>query len=379
MTETGAPTAPQSSRGEPAEPGIEAGAAEPLVAVHELGPEPVIRTRRLTKRYGTLTAVDRLDLEVYPGEIFGLLGQNGAGKTTTILMLLGLSEPTDGEASVMGLDPAWEPREVKRRVGYLPDAVGFYGNMTGRQNLRYTARLNGLRRNEAEGAIDEVLAQVGLSDRADDRVDTYSRGMRQRLGIADALVKSPDLLILDEPTTSIDPIGVIEILELMRRLVQERGLSIMLSSHLLTQVQSVCDRIGIFAAGRLIGVGTVEQLATQFGDGTAVIEVGLELPTPTDVERAETTLAAIDSVESVEPPTDGGAAWRVHVRPTEVEGRVRQDILVAAVDHGLRLTALRAVVPSLDDIYRTAVERPPVKPAGVRRKSIARSTRRRPE
>ena len=102
-------------------------------------PEPVIRTRRLTKKYGTLTAVDRLDLEVYPGEIFGLLGQNGAGKTTTILMLLGLSEPTDGEASVMGLDPAWEPREVKRRVGYLPDAVGFYGNMTGRQNLRYTA------------------------------------------------------------------------------------------------------------------------------------------------------------------------------------------------------------------------------------------------
>ena len=109
----------------------------------------VIRTRKLTKRYGTLTAVDRLDLDVYAGEVFGLLGQNGAGKTTTILMLLGLSEPTDGEASVMGLDPAWEPREVKRRVGYLPDAVGFYGGMTGRQNLRYTARINGLAKSEA--------------------------------------------------------------------------------------------------------------------------------------------------------------------------------------------------------------------------------------
>ena len=241
-------------------------------------PEPVIRTRRLTKKYGELTAVSKLDLAVYPGEIFGLLGQNGAGKTTTILMLLGLSEPTSGEANVMGLDPAWEPREVKRRVGYLPDAVGFYEDLTGRENLRYTARLNGLPRDEAEEAIDEVLAQVGLTDRANDPVEQYSRGMRQRLGIADALVKSPDLLILDEPTTSIDPIGVIEILDLLRKLVDERGLAIMLSSHLLSQVQSVCDRIGIFAAGRLIGVGTVDELARQFGDGTAVIEVGLELP-----------------------------------------------------------------------------------------------------
>ena len=212
MSEAGAPTAADAAAPTPREP--------TPAERRRRRPEPVIRTRRLTKKYGTLTAVDRLDLAVYPGEIFGLLGQNGAGKTTTILMLLGLSEPTDGEASVMGLDPAWEPREVKRRVGYLPDAVGFYENMTGRQNLRYTARLNGLRKDEAETAIDEVLAQVGLADRADDRVGTYSRGMRQRLGIADALVKSPDLLILDEPTTSIDPIGVVEILELLRRLVE---------------------------------------------------------------------------------------------------------------------------------------------------------------
>jgi ABC-2 type transport system ATP-binding protein len=337
------------------------------------GPEPVIRTRRLTKRYGTLTAVNKLDLEIFPGEVFGLLGQNGAGKTTTILMLLGLSEPTEGEASVMGLDPAREPREVKRRVGYLPDAVGFYGGLTGRQNLRYTARLNGLRRGEAEAAIDEVLGQVGLADRADSKVETYSRGMRQRLGIADALVKSPDLLILDEPTTSIDPIGVIEILDLLRKLVNERGLSVMLSSHLLSQVQSVCDRIGIFASGRLIGVGTVEQLAAQFGDGSAAIEVGLELQTAADVERAAATLRGLDSVESVDAPTDGSGAWLVHVRPAESEGSVRQAILVAAVGHGLRLTALRPVVPSLDDIYRTAIERPIVKRTGVKRRGSDRT------
>lgn len=359
---------------EPAPVGPAAGRATVLTpTARDDRPEPVIRTRRLTKRYGTLTAVNKLDLEVHPGEVFGLLGQNGAGKTTTILMLLGLSEPTEGEASVMGLDPARDPREVKRRVGYLPDAVGFYGGLTGRQNLRYTARLNGLRKGDAEHAIDEVLEQVGLTDRADSRVDTYSRGMRQRLGIADALVKSPDLLILDEPTTSIDPIGVVEILELLRRLVNDRGLSIMLSSHLLTQVQSVCDRIGIFAAGRMIGVGTVAELAAQFGDGSAVIEVGLELPTPADVERAATTLRGLASVESVEPPAGPNGLWRVHVRPAEAEGRVRQEILASAVRNELRLNALHPVVPSLDDIYRTAVERPVVKRTGVKRRGSERA------
>ncbi len=335
-------------------------------------PEPVIRTRRLTKRYDSLTAVDRLDLEVYPGEIFGLLGQNGAGKTTTILMLLGLSEPTEGEASVMGLDPAWEPREVKRRVGYLPDAVGFYEGMTGRENLRYTARLNGLDRMEATRSIDQVLEQVGLTSRADDPVSAYSRGMRQRLGIADALVKSPDLLILDEPTTSIDPIGVVEILDLLRRLVDETGLAIMLSSHLLSQVQTVCDRIGIFAAGRLIGVGTIDELARTFGDGSATIEVGLDLPTQAVVDRAAVTLRAIASVESVEPAGVGNGSWRVRVRPADREDQVLQDILEAAVRERLRLTAIRPIVPSLDDIYRVAVERPLPKPKGVKRRGSKR-------
>ncbi|HEV8403234.1 MAG TPA: ABC transporter ATP-binding protein [Candidatus Limnocylindrales bacterium] len=357
----------------------EPGPAAPVAALDPAAvdpdrPEAVIRTRRLTKKYGELTAVSKLDLAVYPGEIFGLLGQNGAGKTTTILMLLGLSEPTSGEASVMGLDPAWEPREVKRRVGYLPDAVGFYEDLTGRENLRYTARLNGLRRDEAESAIDEVLEQVGLTDRANDPVEQYSRGMRQRLGIADALVKSPDLLILDEPTTSIDPLGVIEILDLLRKLVDERGLAIMLSSHLLSQVQSVCDRIGIFAAGRLIGVGTVDELARQFGDGTAVIEVGLELPTQADVDRASAALHAIPAVGSVEAGGLGNGTWRVHVQPASAEGRVRQDILVAAVDNGLRLTAIRPIVPSLDEIYRHAVERPrpTTKRTGVKRRGSSR-------
>src|SRR6185503_5968733 len=169
-------------------------------------PNAPIITRRLTKRYGDFVAVDALDLEVHAGEIFGLLGQNGAGKTTTILMLLGLTEPSGGGARVVGLDPTRRPLEVKRHVGYLPDSVGFYDGMTGRENLRYTAKLNGLTGADAEGRIDAVLEQVGMADRADSKTDTYSRGMLQRLGIADALVKDPSLLILDEPTTAIDPL-----------------------------------------------------------------------------------------------------------------------------------------------------------------------------
>jgi ABC-2 type transport system ATP-binding protein len=228
--------------------------------------EPLVRTRELTKEYGELVAVDHLTFEVLPGEIYGLLGPNGAGKTTTILMLLGLSEPTSGEARVVGLDPAREPLEVKRRVGYLPDSVGFYGRLSGRQNLRYTARLNGIPAAEADEAIETTLEQVGLADVADRPADTYSRGMLQRLGIADALVKDPAILILDEPTTAIDPAGVAELLDLIRGLIAERGLAVLLSSHLLAQVESLCDRVGIFSRGRLVAQGPVSELATRAGD-----------------------------------------------------------------------------------------------------------------
>ncbi len=323
-----------------------------------------IRTRALTKRYGDFVAVDGLDLEVRSGEIFGLLGQNGAGKTTTILMLLGLTEPSGGTARVVGLDPARRPLEVKRRVGYLPDAVGFYGNLTGRDNLRYTGRLNGLARGEIEAHIDHVLEQVGLIGRGDTPTDTYSRGMLQRLGIADALLKDPDILILDEPTTSIDPIGVVEILDLLRSLVRDRGMTILLSSHLLGQVQSVCDRVGIFAAGRLIGIGTVAELAERFGDGAAHIEVTLASDGAADsAPDPRGSLAGIEHVSAVEWDA-ATSAWHVSVRPVDQSGAVREAILRTAVDRGLRLTSLRVLEPSLDDIYRMAV-------AGMSRAGIA--------
>ena len=227
----------------------------------EVPADAVIVARRLTKQYGDFTAVDSLDLTIHAGEVFGLLGPNGAGKTTTVLMLLGLTEPTKGIVRVVGLDPTREPLAVKRKVGYLPDNVGFYGGLTGRENLRYTAKLNGLPKSAAEARIDELLHEVRLEDAADKKAETYSRGMRQRLGIADALVKDPTVLILDEPTIAIDPSGVEELLALLRRLVAERNLTVLLSSHILGQVQSLCDRVGFFAAGRLVAAGPLAELA----------------------------------------------------------------------------------------------------------------------
>jgi len=320
-------------------------------------PRAPIRTRGLTKVYGDLVAVDHLDLEVKAGEIFGLLGQNGAGKTTTILMLLGLTEPTEGQARVVGLDPARRPLEVKRRVGYLPDAVGFYGDLTGRENLRYTAQLNRIPRDEANTTIDEVLEQVGLAARADDQTETYSRGMLQRLGIADALVKDPDVLVLDEPTTAIDPLGVTEILELLRTLVRERNMAILLSSHLLNQVQHVCDRIGIFAAGKLIGQGSMEELAKRFGDDVAHVEAEFDTPDEASQARVREVLAGVPGVTNVVAPSLPGRPWTIEVRPADAGIRVRRAILAASSSLSLDLTSIGTLPPSLEDVYRRAVER----------------------
>ena len=317
-----------------------------------------IRTRGLTKHYDDLIAVDHLDFEVHAGEIFGLLGQNGAGKTTTILMLLGLTEPTEGTARVVGLDPSRGPLEVKRRVGYLPDAVGFYTDMTGRENLRYTARLNRLERDEIEGTIASVLDQVGLTDRADDKVEQYSRGMLQRLGIADALIKDPDVLILDEPTTAIDPLGVAEILDLLRGLVRDRGMAILLSSHLLNQVQSVCDRIGIFSAGRLIGQGTMAQLAQRFGDGKQEIELQLDVEASDERSRARNVLLAVPGVAAVDAGTGSSDPWILTIDQGASMATVRSAVLAAIASEHLPLVSIRAVVPSLEDVYRRAVAGP---------------------
>jgi ABC-2 type transport system ATP-binding protein len=254
---------------------------------------------------------------------------------------------------VVGLDPARHPIEVKQVVGYLPDNAGFYGAMSGRANLLYTANLNGLRGREAAERVDEVLEQVGLTDAADRRSENYSRGMRQRLGIADALVKDPRVLILDEPTIAIDPAGVHEILGLIRRLVHERGLALLLSSHLLEQVQSTCDRVGIFLKGRLIAQGPVAELATSLGGGSVIIEVGLTDGTggPADDDRAVTILRSVEGVTDVGRDPIHPDHWRV-----DAARDVRGDLTSAVAGSDLQLIHLRRADTGLDSIYRRFVE-----------------------
>ena len=221
----------------------------------------IIQTEGLTRRYGRQTAVDGLTLDIQEREIFGFLGPNGAGKTTTILMLLGLTEPTAGRARVLGVDPAHDPLQIKRQVGYLPENVGFYDDLTGRENLRYIARLNELNAEQLRGKTEEALTAVGLNGEGDKLVGAYSRGMRQRLGIAELLVKDPKLLILDEPTLGLDPDGINKMLDLIVSLNRNRGITVMLSSHQLEQVQRICHRVGIMIKGKLVALGTIEELA----------------------------------------------------------------------------------------------------------------------
>lgn len=221
----------------------------------------IVETEELTKKYGSRTAVDHLNIKIEEGEVFGFLGPNGAGKTTTLLMFLGLTEPTSGKAKVMGFDPTREPFKVKERVGYLPENVGFYDDMDARQNLRYIAKLNRISGDVSEKRINYWLEMVGLSEESTKKVGTYSKGMRQRLGIAEVLIKEPKLVFLDEPTIGLDPDGTNRMLDLIHSLSREKNITLFLSSHLLDQVQKICDRVGIMINGNLVAIGPIEELA----------------------------------------------------------------------------------------------------------------------
>ena len=221
----------------------------------------IIETEGLTKKYGLQIAVNNLTLQIQEGEVFGFLGPNGAGKTTTLLMFLGLTEPTSGKVRVFGFDPTRDPLRVKEKVGYLPENVGFYDDMDARQNLCYVARLNRIRDTVSFKRIDELLKLVGLVEEAGKKVGTYSKGMRQRLGIAEVLVKEPKIVFLDEPTIGLDPDGTNRMLDLIRALSREKNITVFLSSHLLEQVQKICDRVGIMIKGSLVAVGPIEELA----------------------------------------------------------------------------------------------------------------------
>jgi len=225
--------------------------------------EPVVQTFNLTKRYRREVAVDSLNLSVEEGEIFGFLGPNGAGKTTTILMLLGLSEPSGGWAHVCGLDSAREATKVKRLAGYLPENVGFYEDMNALQNLQFVAELNGIPKDKAAIKVQEAIEVVGLVDEDRKRLGAYSRGMKQRLGIAEVLIKDPKLVFLDEPTLGLDPDGANRMIELISSLSRERRITVFFSSHNLQQVQRISDRVGIMIKGKLVAQGPISSLAQE--------------------------------------------------------------------------------------------------------------------
>ena len=298
---------------------------------------PVIAARGLTKRYGTTAVVDGIDFDVAKGEIFGLLGPNGAGKTTTILMMLGLTDVTAGHVSVMGHDPVREPLQVKRLVGYLPDTVGFYDHMTAVDNLRYTAALIGIPDGERDKRIAAALERVGLNDVGQKRVGAYSRGMRQRLGLAEILMKDVAIAILDEPTSGLDPHATAELLDMIRTLKRD-GVAVLVSSHLLERVQSICDRVALFNSGKIALLGTVPELAREVLGGGYNVEV------EADGEDLALKFSDISGVKAVDQ--SGPNRYRLLA-----ETDVRPQAAAAVVNAGGALRRLSIAEPSLDAIY----------------------------
>ena len=319
--------------------------------------EMMIRTEHLSKSYGEKEAVCDLTLEIRRGEIFGLLGPNGAGKTTTTLMLLGLTEPTGGSAYIDGKDCARQAIDVKRMVGYLPDNVGFYSDMTGRENLRFTGQLNGLPSDVTERRMEELLEKVGMTEAADQKAGTYSRGMRQRLGIADVLMKDPKVVIMDEPTLGIDPEGMRELMTLIRSLAEDDKRTILISSHQLYQIQQICDRVGLFVDGRLIAYGRIDELAGQMRrEG----HYALEAAAFPDDSGFEELLRSLGNVEQVERTGD---FYVVHSRAD-----LCRELNRRALEKGYTLRHLRQRGNDLDEIYRRYFEKGEQKNGGLNQK-----------
>ena len=306
--------------------------------------EEIIKLTGLTKRYGDFTAVDHLDLTINKGEVFGLLGPNGAGKSTTILMLLGLTEPTEGSVSVCGIDPVSRPVDVKKRTGYLPEDVGFYERYTGLENLIFTAQLNGLSKAEAYEKATKLIDRVGLTEHAHKKTGVYSRGMRQRLGLADVLIKDPEVIILDEPILGIDPYGVREFLDLIIKLSKEDGLTVLFSSHHLYQVQQVCDRVGLFVSGKLLAEGDINSLSQKlFGNSPYSVELGVSGTSVNGYGTPEDILRNIDGVTSVKH--EKGKLL------IECSRDVTPEISKEIINSGYYITSMNRKEYGLDDIY----------------------------
>jgi ABC-2 type transport system ATP-binding protein len=299
-----------------------------------------VETEDLVKNYNGATVVDHLNFRVRENEVFGLLGPNGAGKTTTILMMLGLTEPASGTVRVCGFNPTREPLKVKRIVGYLPENVGFYDNLTARENLRFIADLNGMDIEKAERRIGEVLEMVGLTEEMDALAGTFSKGMKQRLGIADVLVKEPKLVFLDEPTSGLDPKGINQLLDLIADL-PKMGTTVLLSSHQLYQVQRVCHSVGILSKGKMVIEGSIAELGREaLAGGRYIIEV------ETDEPPSEKLVDALKKLEGVEKVEVSENTLKVNT-----SSDIRSQISKAVVNNDVALVQMKVHEFSLDEIY----------------------------
>ncbi len=315
----------------------------------------IIELFDLTKKYGSFTAVDKLNLSIRKGEIFGLLGPNGAGKSTTILMMLGLTEPSSGSVHVCGINSTTNPLEVKKRAGYLPEDVGFYYDLTGFENLMFTARLNRFSEKEATEKSLQLLSRVGLEDAIDKKAGKFSRGMRQRLGLADVLIKNPEVIILDEPTLGIDPTGVRDFLELIVKLSREEGITVLISSHHLHQVQQICDRVGLFINGKLIAEGKIQSLSQEiFSHEPYVIEAEISVPSSVDHDNNESKHSLQEILKNIE----GVINIRQHDNKFEIgcSRDVTPEIAKTLIGAGVGLSYLNKKEHGLDDIYNRYFE-----------------------
>lgn len=301
----------------------------------------MIRTEGLTRKFGSLVAVDDLNIHIKEGDVYGFLGPNGAGKTTTIRMLSTLIKPTSGTASIMGYDIHKEPNNARRAIGIMPERPGFYDEMSGRKQLRFYGEFYKIPRPKLDARIEELMARVGMMRFIDAQIKTYSHGMRKRLAIAQALLHDPKILILDEPSTGLDPKGVQEFRDLIRGLNSE-GYTMFLSSHVLPEIQQLCDRVGILRRGRLVAEDSIdnlrEQLISRSVDRVSIVATGFN-------EEQLNRIRALEAVRSAD-----AAQWGIMVL-AEPRSNVSADVNDILVRGGARITSMTTMEPTLEDVF----------------------------
>lgn len=300
----------------------------------------MIEVQGLTKKYGEVTAVDAISFTASPGQVTGFLGPNGAGKTTTMRMLTGFTPPTSGSAKVAGFDVFDQSMEVRKRVGYLPENVPLYRDMTARGYLMYMAEIRGVK--HRRDRANDVLKLVGLESRANSRIRTLSKGMRQRVGLAQALLHDPDVLILDEPTIGLDPVQVLELRDIVRDLGRRHTL--LFSTHILSEAEQVCDKVVIIRSGRILAEGVPSELRAKLQTGGRVL---VRVDTGRDsLAGALELIQAVPTVNYAEISSDG-----IIATPTDRAVDPRMDIARAVINKGYGLIELRPLAVNLEEIF----------------------------